>query len=524
MMHKKPNVIYIYADDLGRGLLSCYGQKQFSTPNIDKLASQGIKFNRAYGSAFCAPARASLLCGIHDAHPGEWTFTRAGIYKEISRGTMTEDEVYEIIQNTGLLPEKDTLLLPRLFKNAGYKTCQIGKLEWGFATTPQQLFDHGWDYHYGYYDHERCHGFYPDFLFDNGVKFNIPGNTGIHCGRGTKLKEDDSKVDRCDKGRAVYSQDLFDDKIIAFLRENKDNPFFLFHPSQLPHGPVYAHEIYEDIRSNPDLNDIEIEFACMVRRLDITVGKIMDELEELGIADDTMVIFSSDNGYTVDHCCTGGASKTYTKDGVKLDDITVKFTSALCNDVFDADTGLSGLKCSNWEGGVTIPYIVKWPGVVEPNRETDHMMVNYDLMATIADLLDVELPDDKDGISYLPLLEGRKAQEHDTIPFASFMGPSIVSKDGLKLRIVVDWEKYRYSQFGGSNKLKEAFTYQLFNVLDDTYEVNDLSDQYPEKVNRLRTILHKECGGNLAHGTPQMHFAFYGNEYFQFDDDKTYAY
>ena len=98
-----------------------------------------------------------------------------------------------------------------------------------------------------------------------------------------------------------------------------------------------------------------------------------------------------------------------------------------------------------------------------------------------------------------------------------------MSKDGLKLRIVVDWEKYRYSQFGGSNKLKEAFTYQLFNVLDDTYEVNDLSDQYPEKVNRLRTILHKECGGNLAHGTPQMHFAFYGNEYFQFDDDKTYA-
>ena len=125
-MHKtkksnRPNIIFILLDDLGKEWISCYGSKDIETPNIDKLASQGMKFNRAYGAAFCAPARASLLCGIHDAHAGEWTFTRAGIYKEVSRGTMDVNDVFELIHNTGLLPDNDCLFLPQVFRQAGYK-------------------------------------------------------------------------------------------------------------------------------------------------------------------------------------------------------------------------------------------------------------------------------------------------------------------------------------------------------------------------------------------------------------------
>lgn len=352
------------------------------------------------------------------------------------------------------------------------------------------------------------------------MKFDIEGNTDVHCGRADRMPDDDTKIDHRPKGRAVYSQDLFDEKIIDFIHKNKDKPFFLFHPSQLPHGNIYAPEIYDELRDNPKLNDVEREFASMVKRLDITVGKILDELDELGLSDNTMVIFSSDNGYTLYHTSKNGASAEYTDDGKKIDDIDVKFQSKLCNDIFDADTGLSGLKCSNWEGGVTIPYLIRWPGVVNPGTTTDHMMANYDLMATISDLFDMELPDDKDGISYLPVIKGEdeNIKVHDVIPFASFMGPALISNDGFKLRVIVDWEKYRYGQFGGNNKLRQAFTYQLFDTKNDSYENNNLADKYPDKVNELRTKLTKECGGNLAHGTPQMHFAFYGNDWFEFND------
>ncbi len=353
----KPNIIYIYADDLGRGLLSCHGQRHFRTPNIDRLANEGVRFERYYGCAYCAPARASLLTGRHDCHAGEWNVTRGGIYKALSDQRMTYAEIRELIQKTGIQARPDDVFLAEVLRGAGYVTGQIGKLEWGFATTPEEMERPGWDYHYGYYDHQRCHGFYPPFLFRNGEKIDIPGNTRTDCGAhyGGDTPEDAAKR-RDMTGKAVYSQDLFDAEILAFLRRHKDEPFFLWHPSQLPHGPIVVPAIDPAVAGNDALTDYEKEYASMVLRLDRTVGLILDELETLGIAENTVVFFTSDNGHEIYYespgrtVCIGYTGGTDLA-GNRVDNITTKFYSDTCGDVFDGNDGMAGLKRCNLEGG-----------------------------------------------------------------------------------------------------------------------------------------------------------------------------
>jgi len=181
--NQKPNVILIYADDLGRGLLSHEGQEIIKTPNIDKLAASGIRFENAYGSMLCAPARASLITGYHDCHGDKWEISRAGLYSDITRGKYTRDQVENAYDKQAREVPDNEVFLAEVFKKAGYETAQIGKLDWGFATTHKQLERHGWDYYYGYYDHQRCHGFYPPFLFENDKMVMIEGNTRADCGK-----------------------------------------------------------------------------------------------------------------------------------------------------------------------------------------------------------------------------------------------------------------------------------------------------------------------------------------------------
>ncbi|MCL2742000.1 MAG: sulfatase-like hydrolase/transferase, partial [Oscillospiraceae bacterium] len=217
---EKPNVVLIYADDLGRGMLSCYGQKQIETPNIDRLRGAGMAFTNSYGCHICAPARASLICGIHDCHNGRWTFCRAGLYKEHARGEMPLERVYEILNNTGIEQRSDDVFLPMVFRQAGYHTGQIGKLEWGFATTGDEVAAHGWDYHYGYYDHEMCHGFYPPFMFEDGRKVEYPQNREADCGAGRYARHrEDPSVRLMEEGEA-YSQDLFDERIVSYIEKH----------------------------------------------------------------------------------------------------------------------------------------------------------------------------------------------------------------------------------------------------------------------------------------------------------------
>ena len=498
-MNNNPNVILIFADDLGRGMLSCYGQQHFETPNIDRLANEGMKFNHAYGCAFCAPSRASMLTGLHDCHQGTWTYTRAGIYKSISTGETTYSEISELIHTTGLQAEPNDVFLAQIPKEAGYSTGQIGKLEWGFATTAERIHRHGWQYHYGYYDHQRCHGFYPPFLFENGELRNIQGNTHPDCAKHPNSESDENmEIRRNREGKAVYSQDIFNDKIVDFLRKNKDNPFFLYHPSQLPHGPISIPEIHPSVKELNELTTYEKEYASMILKLDETVGIILDELERLGIDDRTMIVFTSDNGHEVYYRQEGRTTgRQRSLSGEPFDDITTKFYSEAGGDVFDGNDGMAGLKFSSWEGGTRIPYMVRYPDKIEPDSVSNHMLANYDFMPTLAELFGVNIPNEKDGLSFLSTLMDQtdKQQNHEWIVYASRFGPALVTEDGWKLRYI-----------------NKNDSFQLYHLSNDYREEKDLSAEHPDLVSHLSTILLTACDGDYRHGTPQAHLVSYPND------------
>ncbi len=496
---RKPNIIYIYADDLGRGMLSCYGQKHFKTPNMDRLAHEGMRFSRAYGCALCAPARASLMTGYHDCHAGRWSYTRAGIYEELSTGGRSYEEIRELINNTSFCERKDEVFLAELVRQAGLVTGQIGKLEWGFADTPERIMRHGWDYHYGYYDHQRCHGFYPPFLWEDGQRVDVPGNEHTDCGK-TYLREkpENRQFHENRGGKSVYSQDLFNRKIEQFIRSHKDEPFFLYHPSQLPHGPTAVPEVHPGVRDVAELSLWEKEYASMILRLDDTVGMIYALLEELGLLDQTMIIFSADNGhesgyYVEEGRCTDGDVSV---DGRKIDNIDLNYTSALVGDVFDGNNGMSGRKRASLEGGVKIPYIVRYPALCAPGSVSHHLMANYDTMATFAALLDVPMPDWKDSLSFLPALGGGEQPQHDYVVFAGEIGPALVTPDGWKVRYIIP-----------------ARRFQLFYLPEDYEEEHDLVTERPDKLKELASLLVTACDGNLHHGTWEYHKAIRVDEY-----------
>ena len=495
-MADNPNVILIFADDLGRGMLSCYGQQHFETPNIDRLANEGMKFNHAYGCAFCAPSRASMLTGLHDCHEGTWTYTQGGLYHRLSAGEMTLDQVTELLHTTGLQAGPDDVFLAQIAEYAGYTTGQIGKLEWGFATTGERIRRHGWQYHYGYYDHQRCHGFYPPFLFENGQPTPIQGNTHADCAVNLNWESEENMARRRHReGKAVYSQDIFNEKIIEFLRTHQDKPFFLYHPSQLPHGPIAIPDIHPAVKNVPELTTYEKEYASMILKLDETVGIILDELERLGIDERTMIVLCSDNGHEVYYLQEGRTSgRRQNLEGEPFDEITTKFYSETGGDVFNGNDGMGGLKFSSWEGGTRIPYIVRFPETIVPDSVSNHMLTNYDLMPTLADFIGVELPEAKDGISFLPtLLEQPDAQEtHEWIIYASRLGPALVTSDGWKLRYINDTN-----------------TFQLYHLNNDYREENNVSADYPDLVARLSGWMLSACDGDYQNGTPQAHFAPY---------------
>ncbi|MFV0506359.1 MAG: sulfatase-like hydrolase/transferase [Bacteroidales bacterium] len=485
--NRQPNVILIYADDLGRGMLSVEGQQIIKTPNIDALAKGGLRFENVRGGMFCAPARARLLMGYHDCHADKWQITSGGAYKKVFDGGVTSSEVSQALdEQVGKINTSSTTLA-EIFKKAGYTTGQVGKLEWGFSVSFEEMKQHGWDYYYGYLDHVMAHGFYPPYMFENGEKVDIQGNTRKDCGKSRERETPESYKERWNKnGKNQYSQNLFLDKILSFIRENKDRPFFLYHPTQLPHGPVSIPEVHADFENDDRLTQIEKEYASMVKMLDQHVGVIQHELQALGLEGNTIIIFSADNGHEIYYSQEGRILKPVRnmKTGEYFDNISTKFYSEVGGDVFNGNDSLAGLKYDNWEGGLRIPLIIRWPEKIKESKVLNNLLADYDILPTFADLLNVELTEKKDGISFLPLIMGENQNtEHDYAINASMYGGAIVSKDGWKLR------NY-YS--------KNIF--QLYYLPDDYREENDLAIQYPEKVKELKEILTKECNGNLANG------------------------
>ncbi len=484
---QKPNVIFIYADDLGRGMLSYEGQEIVKTPNIDKLADRGLRFNQVRGCMFCAPARASLLTGYHDCRTDKWKITSGGAYKKVFAGKVTADEVSQALDKQVGRSGDSIVTMVEVFKKAGYVTGQVGKLEWGFSVSFDEMKRHGWDYYYGYLDHVMAHGFYPAYMFENGKKVDIPGNTREDCGKTIERETPEAFKERWNmEGRAVYSQNLFLDKMLGFIRENKDRPFFLYHPTQLPHGPVAVPAVHPDFVSDNRLTQIEKEYASMVKMLDDHVGVIVQELKKLKLDKNTIIVFSADNGHEIYYAQEGRIVKPVRnmETGERFDNITTKFYSEIGGDVFNGNDGMAGLKYDNWEGGLRVPLIIKWPGVTPKGKAVNNLVANYDLLPTFADLLGVELHEQKDGISLLPILTGEGAEtEHDYTVNASMYGGTIVTKEGWKLR-------HYYP--------KDIF--QLYYLPDDYKEENDLAGKYPDKVDELKQLLLKECDGDLSRG------------------------
>src|SRR5690606_38624272 len=370
----QPNVIYIYADDLGYGELGSYGQEKIKTPHLDKIAEEGMRFTQHYSSSpVCAPSRCMLLTGKHAGH--------AYIRSNSELGGFADDE------EKGQMPlHENAFTLGHLFKNAGYTTAAIGKWGLGMANTTGSPLKQGFDYFYGYLDQKQAHNYYPTHLWEND-KWDTLRNPFIDVHK--KL----DAITATDSDFAYYKGEDYSitkmmEQTIGFVRENKSNPFFLYLPFTIPHASLQAPDeyvkqyvgmfdetpYYGEQRYAPTKHPLST-YAAMISYMDAQVGVILAEIKKLGIDDNTIILFSSDNGATFN----GGVNASF----------------------FNSVSGLNGLKMDVYEGGIRVPFIVRWPGKIEANAVSDLLSVQYDMMATFAELPNQTVPDNTDGISIL---------------------------------------------------------------------------------------------------------------------------
>lgn len=406
----RPNIVYILADDLGYGDLGSYGQKSIATPRIDQLAAQGMRFTRHYaGNAVCTPSRSSLLTGRHPGH-------------------VRHRDNPRFVHSYGFLPEETTFA--EIMRDAGYQTAITGKWHVGDRNDSEDIPPyHGFDYSYciGYPYPDRGMEHWPSHIFINGEQTSIPGN-----GEGRK-------------GR--YMDELYTDAAIGFLENrDEDRPFMLFLSFQGVHTPM-------DGKISPtyvdrDWPEVEKVFASMLEQVDIQTGRFLDALEGLGLADNTVVFFTSDNGPHLE----GGHDDKY----------------------FGSSGPLRGAKRDLLEGGIRVPLIVRWPGVVPTHSLNEHISVFWDMPATFAQIGSAPVPHDTDGIGFLPTLRGQPQPRHDHLYWEN------QEYGGQQAVLQGDWKLVR------QGVMKDPMVpWQLFNLISDQAELHDLADQYPDIVARL---------------------------------------
>ncbi len=431
----KPNIIYILADDLGYGDLSCYGQEKFSTPNIDKLAKQGMLFTQHYsGAAVCAPSRSALLTGKHTGH----TFIRGN--KEVE-----PEGQYPI--------PKETFTIAELLKEKGYTTGAFGKWGLGNVGSEGNPLLQGFDAFYGYNCQKLAHSFYPYHLWDNDNKILLTENEGTKNGQ--------------------YAPDLIHKKALSFIEKHQKESFFLYYASPLPHAELIAPEGYmnkfigkfepekayigTDAGKNFRKGDYASQsyshaaFASMVTLLDEQVGQIVDKIKELGLEENTIIIFTSDNGPHRE----GGADPDY----------------------FNSNGPLKGYKRDLYEGGIRIPMIAKWKGKIAQGSKTDHISAFWDVLPTLATLTHSKINTEIDGISFLPTLLNKGNQKKHNYLYWEFH-----ELGGRQAIRQANWKLIKYNVNKNGN-------YQLYNLENDISETNDLATKMPEKVAELAKIL-----------------------------------
>jgi arylsulfatase len=428
---QKPNIIFILADDLGYNELGCYGQEIIRTPNIDQLALEGIRFTQHYsGSPVCAPSRSVVLTGLHTGH----TYTRDN----------------REIKPEGQAPIPDSAMtIAEVLKENGYVTGAMGKWGLGFPGSEGDPNNQGFDLFYGYNCQRHAHNHYPRYLWRNDTKEILEGN------------------DRSLYGEQ-YSQDLFTREALNFISANKDTSFFLFLPFIIPHVsiqvPDESLEEYKDsIEETPyDHHPYYLEhpyphagYAAMVTHMDKAVGWIMFRLHELGLDENTLVLFASDNGPTYGR--VGGADSKF----------------------FNSAGPFRGFKGSVYEGGIRVPLIARWPGKIKPGMNTDHLSYFTDMFPTFADVAGVTEEFNTDGISMLPTLMGDSVQlEHE---FLYWEFPSYGGQQAIRYG---DWKGVRTGLFNNPDA-----PMQLYNLKTDIAEENDIADQHSEVVQLLDSLM-----------------------------------
>ena len=443
---ERPNVLFILADDLGYGDLSCYGQERFETPAIDALALEGMRFTQAYaGTTVSAPSRSCLLTGMHSGH----TYVRGNIEREPEGQYPLPAEAHTIFH---------------VFKEAGYKTAAFGKWGLGFVGTTGDPQAQGCDTFFGFNCQLLAHSYYPDHLWDNSQRVDLKDN-----------------VLQVQYGRGTYAPDLIHQKALEYLdNASSDEPFFLWYPTILPHAELIVPEdsIIRKFRGKYSEKAFQgtepghpafrkggyctqlyphATFASMVTRLDVYVGQLVEKLKEKGLYDNTIIIFASDNGPHKE----GGADP----------------------DFFNSNSIYRGYKRDLYEGGIRVPLIVSWPGHVQAGTETDFMCAFWDMMPTFCDILSSDIQtsvEALDGISLLPVLTGQKGQkEHDYLyfEFQEQNGKQAVRKGPWKLI---------YQNIRGNKP-----HYELYNLAADPSERHNVIDRFPDIVAELKEVMEE---------------------------------
>lgn len=413
---RPPNIIFIMADDLGYGDLGCYGQRKIATPNIDRLASEGMRFTQAYaGGPVCTPSRSVLMTGLHIGH------------------TPARDNIPHY--HTYL--EKDDPTIAELLKNAGYRCGGVGKWSLGDAGTVGSATNKGFDMWFGYLNQDHAHYYYPEYLDDsyraeNEFRFELPGNT-------------DSKE--------FYSHDLIAERALQFIRDSHKEPFFLYAAFTLPHFSAPSEDQDQlavpsvDQYASMDWDGRAKKYASMISRLDKDVGRIVKLIDALGLTENTLIIFTSDNG---------GSRSAW--------------------EGFKTHGPLRGHKGNVTEGGIRVPFIARWPGKIPPGATSNEVIAFQDIMPTFAELVNREAPP-TDGISIVNALLGKPLPVRREYLYWDYGHCRSRYDQAVRLG---NWKGIRLGQ---------GAQIQLYNLENDIGENNDIAREYPDVVREIEKIM-----------------------------------
>lgn len=441
----RPNIVFILADDMGYGDAGCYGQKTLTTPNMDRMASEGMRFTRHYaGCTVCAPSRCVLMTGLHTGH------SRV-------RGN-----------GPGFIPDSD-LTVPKMLKQAGYTTALVGKYGLGLPLPLDDPQKKGFDHAYGYVATSHAHNCYTDFLVRDGAKVPLR-NTIIY---GTENKQHEGTGVAEAKGRIDFAPLLMANEVQKYLDERGQDrkPFFLYYALNLPHanneakkdsplghgleGPSYGEY------ANKDWPDVEKGFASVMRFVDNEVGAVLAKLKTAGLDENTIVMFSSDNG--------------------------PHHEGFHDSEFFKSNGGLKGTKRDMTDGGIRVPFIVRWPGKIKKGSVSEHVCGFQDLMATLADLAGTKVDIAQDGISYAPTLLGQGGQVQHPYLFWNFD-----EQGGKRAVLKWPWKLIHLNTGEGMKQAKgkaQPMQSLLYNLDADRGEEHNVMDANPAIVKELEAAM-----------------------------------